>query len=195
MTVQASQEYAKAALDGGNAKANSGSLKIYSASRPASVEDAVSGTLLVTCALAATAFAASSWVSADNKVEAAASFSGAPFAPAVTGDAVWARLEDSSGNALMDYDVGALWTNMMNQAVTVGMLCYANGNTYKCSTAGTTASTGTGPSGTTAGIADGTAAWDYVGAGKLYDVEVGNAHIQTGVNISAPTLTQTLPAQ
>lgn len=40
----------------------------------------------------------------------------------------------------------------------------ANGNIYVCSTAGTTAVTGTGPSGTGNAIGDGSAAWDYVGA-------------------------------
>lgn len=37
----------------------------------------------------------------------------------------------------------------------------ANGATYKCTTSGTTAASGTGPAGTGTAISDGTAAWDY----------------------------------
>lgn len=37
----------------------------------------------------------------------------------------------------------------------------ANGATYKCTTSGTTATSGTGPAGTGTAISDGTAAWDY----------------------------------
>lgn len=46
---------------------------------------------------------------------------------------------------------------------TLNVHCLNGGNLYVCSTAGTTAASG-GPSGTTTGIADGTAKWDYVGA-------------------------------
>lgn len=38
---------------------------------------------------------------------------------------------------------------------------FANGATYKCTTIGTSAATGTGPSGTGTGITDGTAVWAY----------------------------------
>ena len=38
------------------------------------------------------------------------------------------------------------------------------GNVYECATSGTSAASGTGPSGTAAGIADGTATWNYLGA-------------------------------
>ncbi len=46
----------------------------------------------------------------------------------------------------------------------VGEPVTANGNVYRCITAGTTAGSGTGPSGTGSNIADNTAVWAYVGA-------------------------------
>jgi hypothetical protein len=41
-------------------------------------------------------------------------------------------------------------------------LCHANGNVYACATAGTSANSGTGPTGLAASIQDGTCVWRYV---------------------------------
>jgi len=48
-----------------------------------------------------------------------------------------------------------------NTAYAVNAFVSANGHTYKCTVAGTSATTGTGPSGTGASIADGTVTWAY----------------------------------
>jgi hypothetical protein len=51
----------------------------------------------------------------------------------------------------------------------------AGGNVYKCTTAGTSASTGNGPTGTGTGITDGTAVWAYVsGYGQISYMQVRN---------------------
>lgn len=52
-------------------------------------------------------------------------------------------------------------------AYVVGDLRIANGNVYRCKIAGTSASSGNGPSGTGVGIPDGTAAWDFVNTGGI----------------------------
>lgn len=54
------------------------------------------------------------------------------------------------------------WTQ--NTWFSVGERTTANGNVYVCVTAGTSAGAGTGPAGVGAGIADGTAVWDFVAA-------------------------------
>jgi hypothetical protein len=46
-------------------------------------------------------------------------------------------------------------------AYAVNAYAQANGNLYKCTTAGTSAASGAGPAATTAGIADGSAVWAY----------------------------------
>jgi hypothetical protein len=53
-------------------------------------------------------------------------------------------------------------------AYSVGDRIAANSNVYVCVTAGTSASSGTGPSGTGTGITDGTAVFDYVAARAVF---------------------------
>lgn len=55
------------------------------------------------------------------------------------------------------------WT--ITTAFHVGDIVGANGNTYGCITAGTSAGSGTGPSGTSVNITDGTAHWRFIGIG------------------------------
>lgn len=55
-----------------------------------------------------------------------------------------------------------------------------NGLVYKCVTAGTSASSG-GPTGTGAGITDGSCVWDYVGTA---DLVLDNGNIASGQQIS-----------
>ncbi len=71
---------------------------------------------------------------------------------------------------------GTPWT--VSTAFALNALMTANGNLYKCTTAGTTAATGTGPAGTGTGIADGTAVWAYVSpAGSIQYMQVRNAGV------------------
>lgn len=49
----------------------------------------------------------------------------------------------------------------------VGDLRFANSNVYRCTIAGTSASSGTGPSGTGVGIPDNTVAWEFVNTGGI----------------------------
>lgn len=69
------------------------------------------------------------------------------------------------------------WT--VSTAYTVGQRVNDNGNVYQCTTAGTSASTGNGPSGTGSGIVDGTVVWDYVTLDNL-NCSSGNTNLLPG---------------
>lgn len=79
---------------------NSGTLKIYTGSQPASADDAASGTLLVTINLPADAFAAA----ASGAAAKSGTWSGVAGA---TGTAGWFRLANSAGTRHVDGAVTA----------------------------------------------------------------------------------------
>lgn len=55
----------------------------------------------------------------------------------------------------------------------------AGGKVYICTTAGTSAASGSGPTGTTAGITDGTAVWDYVSPDTDPAIPAGTVEIDS----------------
>jgi hypothetical protein len=57
------------------------------------------------------------------------------------------------------------WT--VNIGYAIGQVCANGGSEYICTTAGTSSSSGTGPSGTGTGMVDGTVVWDYVPTGVV----------------------------
>jgi hypothetical protein len=184
---------AQTGLDAIKALCNSGTLVFYNAAMPASPETAVAGTALVTWDFAATAFAADSGTGNDSAV---AAFTNNPVSPAAAGTAVYARAFISAtaatnpSAAIADFTIVAPW--VASTAVVLGQLVTANGNTYKYTTAGTTGTTA--PSGTaTTATTDGTAAYEYVGAGTLGDISLGASGIQTGVTVNLSNFTLTLP--
>lgn len=61
----------------------------------------------------------------------------------------------------------ATWT--ISTAFSIGDNCRANGNLYVCITAGTSAGSGTGPSGTGTDITDGGVHWKYLGPNLTTD--------------------------
>jgi len=70
---------------------------------------------------------------------------------------------------------------VLNQQVNNG------GNTYICTTAGTSAGSG-GPTGTGSGITDGTAVWNYVGPAEMV---LQNVSIASGQAVTVDTFTLT----
>ncbi len=68
--------------------------------------------------------------------------------------ATWTHVSQQSTTA---------WAQSTGYTVNVSYV-FANGASYLCKTTGTSAATGTGPSGTGTGIADGTCTWDYTPA-------------------------------
>jgi hypothetical protein len=65
----------------------------------------------------------------------------------------------ATDNAPVAVSGGPAWAT--STAYALNALVAANGNIYKCTTAGTSAASGTGPTGTGSGIVDGTAQWAY----------------------------------
>jgi hypothetical protein len=61
------------------------------------------------------------------------------------------------------------WAWVKSTAVVTGDRCRANSALYECITTGTTNSTGSGPSGTSTDITDGTAHWKYIQANLRAD--------------------------
>jgi hypothetical protein len=186
--MNASQTGVSSALAAFCALFNSGSLVFLSGAQPATPETALSGnSTLCTATYSASAFAAPSF--STPNMQAAASFSAASFNPALAGACTFARGYESNGTTVVgDFTVGSNW--IASQAVVLGQYCLSGGNTYKCTTAGTS-STVT-PSGTTT-FTDGTAVWTYQGAGQLFDILIGNPDIQLGVPM-AVSQTMKMPA-
>jgi hypothetical protein len=58
---------------------------------------------------------------------------------------------------------------LQSESITVGRYRAANGNTYLCVVSGVTASSGTGPSGTSNGIVDGTVTWNHNSPGNVIE--------------------------
>ena len=83
-----------------DADASGGSIKIYSGSQPATAQDAATGTLLATVALAKPSFSAPSNGSASGADPAAVT-------AAATGTAGWFRLADNTGDTVFDGSVTA----------------------------------------------------------------------------------------
>jgi hypothetical protein len=72
----------------------------------------------------------------------------------------------------------------------VGNKRTAGANQYNCTTAGTSASSGSGPTGTGTGITDGTAVWEYISPANA-QVQVSSLGVTSGqsVQINSATLT------
>lgn len=179
------QATASAALAAAGALSNNGTLVLLNGTMPATPETALSGnTTLATATYSATAFGTPSYSSPN--MQATGSFTG-NVNPAANGGCTFARGYQSNGtSATADYTVGSVW--IASNVTAVGQYCTNGGNTYKCTAAGTTASSG-GPTGTGGSIVDGTVTWAYQGAGQLFDVLMGNCNVQVGTAVS---FTQTL---
>lgn len=186
-----SQSVATSALDAVISQFNNGTYTLYSGTKPASPETALSGnTALATFTFSATAFGTPSYSS--GKISAVASFVSSSISPIAGGTALWARAYTSSSVAIADFTVSSPW--YPSTVVAVGQYVTNGGNTYVYTTAGTTASTGSGPTGTGTSITDGTAVAQYVGAGITTDGQLGNANIQQGVDVSITSMNVSIAA-
>jgi hypothetical protein len=173
------QAVALAALSAG------GSLVIYSGSQPATPETTVgSGVVLASFALVSPAFAAP--VNGQLMLNAPT-----PTSVTTAGTATWFRVYAADGvTALFDGNIGAVveaaWAQ--STAYALGVIVGANNNSYQCTTAGTSATTGAGPSGAGSAIADGTVVWQYV-AIAYADINFSNVIFALGNTISLSSYT------
>lgn len=165
---------------------NSSILKFYNGTIPATPETAIGAqTLLATVNLPA-----SSAFSQSNGVMTAAAITGVTVSS--TGMANFVRWLKSDGTTVIaDMYVGAstglsAWAT--NTAYTAGDFKTANGNTYRCRTSGTSATTGSGPALTDMNIGDGTAAWDYV------DCLIATTSLVSGATLNITSFLNTVPS-
>jgi hypothetical protein len=154
---------------------------------PSTPESAANGTITATFTFSATAFAAPT-ISSDYAV-AVANFTTATITPSSTGYVGYARaVLESAATWATDtaYSVGAVVNNTKDSI----------DNWYVALVAGTSATSGNGPSVTGTGILDGTVVWMFIGTdtgdGVLADftvgtsgsdITVGNTQFQTGVQV------------
>lgn len=98
------------------------------------------------------------------------------------------RMYASDGTTCHDQGlVSEAYTN--SKALSVGQQVSNANGVYRCTTAGTTASSGTGPSGTGTGISDGTAVFSYLQAAP--DMTIQNTSINSGQTLTVSTYTDT----
>lgn len=153
-------------------------LEIRGGTPPAAIGTADSGTLLASITLP------SDWLSnASAGVKSLlGSWSGTG---AAAGDATYYRIKQGV-TAHIQGLISMPW--QASNAVVVGEYNHNGGNLYRCTTAGTTASSG-GPSGTGATISDGTAVWAFVQAGTDMTMDNTNIAANQPVNVTSYTLT------
>ena len=186
-----SQQAGLAALQAVTAKYNSGTLLGYQGLLPATPEASIgSATLLITFNFSANAFP-SPLFDANGYYKANASFTANPVLPSANGTISFMRALQSGGSTVIaDFTIAQSWAPSL--AVLQNQYILANGNSYICTTSGTTASTGSGPSSTGTNIIDGTAHWMYLALGST-DLAVSNAVLSTSVQFSLPFLWQVMP--
>lgn len=105
--------------------------------------------------------------------------SGAPDTDNQRATALFASTTSDDGNSeeqtvcvLTTIQTGFSKTWAISTAFLVGDNVRTNGNVYRCVTAGTSAATGTGPSGKALGITDGTVVWNWINDSAI-DAKVG----------------------
>lgn len=149
-------------------------LEIRAGTPPAAIGTADSGTLIASLTLP------SDWLGAASA--GIKTLLGTWSANASAGGkATYYRIK-ASGTAHVQGLISMPWA--ASSAVVVGEYVSNGGNLYRCTTAGTTASSG-GPSGTGATISDGTAVWAYQQVGT--DMSMDNTQIASGQSVTINT--------
>jgi hypothetical protein len=156
-----------------------GTLKFFTGTMPASNAAADAGTVLSSITLPNPAFAAPSG--------GAMAMTGTWDQPAAAagGFADYYRGYDTAAACHIQGYVGQNWA--ASTAWALSQQCINGGNVYKCTTAGNSAGTG-GPTGTGAGITDGTAVWTYVGPAEMV---LDNTNIAAGQDLHITQFTLT----
>lgn len=156
-------------------------LELRAGTPPGAVATADSGTLLATLALP------SDWLT--NASAGVKSQIGSwTVAAAAGGKATYYRIKQGATVHVQGL-VSMPW--QASFAVVVGEYMSNGGNLYRCTTSGTTASSG-GPTGTGGAITDGTAVWAYQQAGT--DMSMDNTSVASGQTVTASSTTLNLQA-
>ena len=171
------------------ALAAGGSLVIYSGTQPATPETAIGASVaLATFTLGSPAFSAP--VSGQITLNPPT-----PTSIAANGNASWYRVYQADGaTAIFDGNIGTVvgsaWAE--NTAYAIGAIVSANGNAYQCATAGTSASSGAGPTTTGNSITDGTAVWSYLSIANG-DINFNTVAFTAGSTITLSSYTFQIP--
>lgn len=157
-------------------------LKIRTGPPPANCAASRTGTVLATLTLP------SDWMAAASGGAKALSGTWEDASADADGRAAHFEILDSGGSTCHAQGIVAMaW--QASTAVSVGdYFTNDSGKLYVCSSAGTTASSG-GPTGTSTGITDGTAEWDYVQAAA--DMAINNAIVASSQIFAVTAFTLT----
>lgn len=151
-------------------------LQFHSGLRPTNAAAARSGTLLADMTLPADPLSAAS----SGAVSLLGTWSDTSANNAGLAG-YFSLLDNAAATCHLQGLVSEPWT--ASKAYVVGRQVHNGGNVYRCTTAGTSASSG-GPTGTGTGINDGTAVWSYLGPVEMtldnVDIAVGQAVTVTG---------------
>lgn len=153
-------------------------LLIFDGTRPTNITDADAGTVLATMTLPATPIGAASAgvISKSGTWE--------DTAADASGYAKYYRIKQST---TVHYEGLCAQNWAASTAYVVGQQVVRNGLVYRCTTAGTSASSG-GPTGTGTGITDGTAVWAYQG---VSDLVLDNTNIAAGQAVTVSSWSYT----
>ncbi|PYB71260.1 carbohydrate-binding protein [Rhizobium wuzhouense] len=155
-------------------------VQIFTGLRPANCATARSGTMLGNIT------APSDWMSAASSGAKGLLGTWTDNSADAAGYAGYFSIMDSAGTTChLQGIVSEAWAT--SKAYVVGQQASLNGNVYRCTTAGTSASSG-GPSGTGTGITDGSAVWSYVGPTEMV---LDNTNIAAGQAITITSFTYT----
>ena len=167
-----------------NAAGGSAKLLLYTGSVPVNCAASATGTLLGTLTLPTTEENAPS----GGVATIASQWSGA-ISYAGGGTVGYCRIVDSAGTVHMQFVVSQAATAWAaSTAYVVNQVVSNGGNVYKCTAAGTSASSG-GPTGTGSSIADGTVTWAYQSA--VGDITVDNPNVVQNQTFNVNTFTLT----
>lgn len=166
--------------------ANAG-VKVYNGQPVAGPDTAETNTQLVSGAVSS--WGAVSYSAAVSGMQSSGTMSSGSYSPQASGFATHAMITTSGGVQEQMAAVGSNW--IPSQDTALYQNCYSSGNTYTCTTSGTSSTTA--PSGTGVFV-DGTAQWTYQGAGQLFPVTLGNPKLQLGVSVQM-SIQQICPSQ
>lgn len=128
----------------------------------------------------------SDWMAAASGGTKAKSGTWTENAADAAGAIKYARVKSSGGACKMQFLCSDAW--VPSKAYLAGRHVHNGGNVYRCTTGGTSASSG-GPSGTGTGITDGGAVWEFVQAGT--DMTLVSCDIGIGQEITVSSFTLT----
>lgn len=189
--MQISASSATTAFNALLAQYNGGSLHFYSGLMPAGADTALasSNQILASFSFANPAFSAPTF-DVVGYIKAFASFTSGSTTPIASGTVTFAQCVNSGGNVLENRTVGQAW--QPSTPVTPGQFMMASASTYMCVASGTTAASGSGPTGNGTNIPDGTAFWKFWNDGSP-DIFIPNVQLSPSTPVTIGSFYSAFP--